>query len=316
LRIAFEKLRLKLEKEGLFTLERKRPLPTFPERIGLITAKNSQAYTDFIKVLGERMGGIKIYFYPVQVQGRGSVESILGAIRYFNKKLANLDLLVLTRGGGSLEDLLSFNDEQVARAIFSSKIPVVCGVGHEKDVSLADLVADKRASTPSNAAELIVRHRKEVLRQVEDLVKSIHFHLNSQLQENKKLVHYLVSKLKSSLQQKIRDLRFLIKRFTREFENYEEKIGDLLGNVRVQKIQLVRAVQIWLQQNKEKLENLIRLLKSLDYRQILKRGFSITINNKGKILKEIKKVKRNEDIASQLFDGRIYSKVFRTEVKR
>jgi len=262
------------------------------------------------------MGGIKIYFHPVQVQGRGSIESILAAIEYFNKKLANLDLLVLTRGGGSLEDLLSFNDEQVARGIFSSKIPVICGVGHEKDISLADLVADKRASTPSNAAELIVRHREEILRQIEDSVRLIHFHLNSQLQEKKQLVRHLVSKLKSSLQQKIKDLRFLIKRFAREFESYEEKIRDLLDNVKVQKTQLVRVVQFWLQQNKEKLENLVRLLKSLDYRRVLKRGFSITMDKKGKILKEIEEIKKNEDITSQLFNGKIYSKVFRTEVKK
>lgn len=316
LRIAFEKLKQKLDKEGLFAPERKRPLPMFPEQIGLITAKNSQAYSDFIKVLAERMGGIKIYFHPVQVQGKGSVESILAAINYFNKNLSHLDLLVLTRGGGSLEDLLSFNDEQVARAIFSSKIPIVCGVGHEGDFSLADLVADKRASTPSNAAELIVRHKEEVIRQIDDSVKLMSLHLNQLLKEKENLIYLAVARLKNSVNQKIRDLRSLIRRFVKEFGLYGERLERVLVDTNVQKNQLVKAVGFWFQQKLSQLDSLTRLLKSLDYRRVLARGFSITIDKKGRILKAAGRVKKNEDISSQLFNGKIYSRVFRTEVKK
>lgn len=316
LRVAFEKLKFKLEKEGLFDLERKRPLPMFPERIGLITAKNSQAYSDFIKVLGGRMGGIKIYFCPVQVQGRGSVESILGALEYFNRNLRNLDLLVLTRGGGSLEDLLSFNDEQVARAIFSSKIPVVCGVGHEDDVTLADLVADKRASTPSNAAELIVRHREEVLRQVNDSIRLIKLRLNQLLREKHRLVYLAVARLKNSVNQKVRELRFLISRFVKEFSLYDQRIKRVFVDADGQKSQLVKAAKYWYQQNTSKLDNLLRLLKSLDYHRVLERGFSITMDKNEMVLRGIKGVKKNEDISNLLFDGKIYSKVLRTEVKK
>lgn len=313
LQIAFEKLKLKLEKEGLFDPERKRPLPVFPEQIGLITAKNSQAYSDFIKILGERMGGIKIYFYPVQVQGRNSVDSILNAFDYFNKNLANIDLLVLTRGGGSLEDLLSFNDEQVVRAIFSSKIPVVCGVGHEENVSLADLAADLRASTPSNAAELIVRQRTEVLRQVNDSVKFIVSRLNRLLKEKQYFIYHAVARLKNSSAQKIKDMHFLISRFAKECGVFERRIKTVSIEIERKKTRLIQGIKLWQHRYVSKLDNLIRLLKSLDYHRLLKRGFSITMDKRGRILKEIKKVKKNESLDTLLFDGKIYSKVFKTE---
>ena len=313
LQIAFEKLKLKLEKEGLFDPERKRPLPVFPEQIGLITAKSSQAYSDFIKILGERMGGIKIYFYPVQVQGRNSVDSILTAFNYFNKKLANIDLLVLTRGGGSLEDLLSFNDEQVVRAIFSSKIPVVCGVGHEENVSLADLAADLRASTPSNAAELIVRQRTEVLRQVNDSVKFIVSRLNRLLKEKQYFIYHAVARLKNSSAQKIKDVRFLISRFAKECGVFERRVKTVSIEIERKKTRLIQGIKLWQHRYVSKLDNLIRLLKNLDYHRLLKRGFSITMDKCGRILKEIKKVKKNESMDTLLFDGKIYSKVFKTE---
>ena len=313
LQIAFEKLKLKLEKEGLFDPERKRPLPVFPEQIGLITAKSSQAYSDFIKILGERMGGIKIYFYPVQVQGRNSVDSILTAFNYFNKKLANIDLLVLTRGGGSLEDLLSFNDEQVVRAIFSSKIPVVCGVGHEENVSLADLAADLRASTPSNAAELIVRQRTEVLRQVNDSVKFIVSRLNRLLKERQYFIYHAVARLKNSSAQKIKDMHFLISRFAKECGVFERRIKTVSIEIERKKTRLIQGIKLWQHRYVSKLDNLIRLLKNLDYHRLLKRGFSITMDKRGRILKEIKKVKKNESMDTLLFDGKIYSKVFKTE---
>ena len=313
LRLAFQKLKLKLEKEGLFDPERKRPLPVFPEQIGLITAKNSQAYSDFIKILGERMGGIKIYFYPVQVQGRNSVNSILNAFDYFNKNLANIDLLVLTRGGGSLEDLLSFNDEQVVRAIFSSKIPVVCGVGHEENVSLADLAADLRASTPSNAAELIVRQRTEVLRQVNDSVKFIVSRLNRLLKEKQYFIYHAVARLKNSSAQKIKDMHFLISRFAKECGVFERRIKTVSIEIERKKTRLIQGIKLWQHRYVSKLDNLIRLLKNLDYHRLLKRGFSITMDKCGRILKEIKKVKKNESMDTLLFDGKIYSKVFKTE---
>lgn len=313
LRIAFEKLKLKLEREGLFDETRKRPLPAFPQKIGLITAKNSQAYADFIKVLAERMGGIKIYFYPVQVQGKDSVDSILSAFEYFNKKLPFLDLLVLTRGGGSLEDLLAFNDEQVARAIFASKTPVVCGVGHEKDVSLADLVADLRASTPSNAAELIVRERNEVLKEVAYSITSIEKSLRYKIREKEGIINKAVNILKNAIAKQINNLYQLIFRFSKEFNLFGQRTELITQKIINLKAHLTRTVDFWLKENKAWVNNLIRLLKSLDYHQVLKRGFSITTDRQGRIIKAVKEVSKDKDIISRLFDGKIYSKVFSTE---
>ncbi len=162
LRRAFELLKRKLADEGLFAPERKRPLPRFPRRIGLIASAESAAYGDFLRILGNRWGGLEIVLADVQVQGRSAAGQIVAAFRYFNEHPAAAEVLVLTRGGGSLEDLQAFNSEEVARAVFGSRLPVVVAVGHERDESLADHVADVRASTPSNAAEILVPDRREV----------------------------------------------------------------------------------------------------------------------------------------------------------
>ncbi len=164
LRRAYELLKARLAKEGLFDIARKRILPRYPRRIGLITSRDAAAYSDFLKILRERWGGLEILFINVAVQGVGAVPQIVRAIEAMQRE--NIDVMVITRGGGSLEDLAAFNSEKVARAVFSSRIPVVVGVGHERDESLADFVADVRASTPSNAAELIVPHRREVRSEV------------------------------------------------------------------------------------------------------------------------------------------------------
>jgi exodeoxyribonuclease VII large subunit len=162
LRRAFELLKKKLSEEGLFAPERKRRIPRFPRRIGLIASRESAAYTDFLRILGNRWGGVEVLSAHVQVQGRDAVREIVGAFRYFNARADGVDVLVLTRGGGSLEDLQAFNSEDVARAVFSSRIPVIVGVGHERDETLADHVADVRASTPTNAAEIVAPDRREL----------------------------------------------------------------------------------------------------------------------------------------------------------
>lgn len=167
-----EKLKQKLQAEGLFAEGRKKFLPRFPERIGVISSKDSAAWKDFKKVLTHRFRNLQLILRNVLVQGEKSPEQIVEAIRLFNLE-REVDLIVLTRGGGSLEDLWGFNDERVARAIAVSTIPVVSAVGHEKDVTIADLVADHRSSTPSNAAEEIVPHGDELARQLDDFAFKI-----------------------------------------------------------------------------------------------------------------------------------------------
>ncbi len=171
----FKELLTRLQKEGLFDEARKKPLPRYPETIGLITSEDAAAYTDVLKVLKEKIE-CRVLFYPVKVQGLGSESSVVNGLEYVNKHKP-VDVLMLVRGGGSMEDLQTFNSEKVARAIASSRIPVIVGVGHERDVTIADLVADRRASTPTNAAEIVLPSKKEmgeyVKRQIQSISESV-----------------------------------------------------------------------------------------------------------------------------------------------
>ncbi len=165
---ASDLLEAQLEKEGLFAEERKRPLPYPPQSIGLITSRESAAYADFIKIINARWGGLDIQLYDIQVQGEQAPSQIIKGISYFNAHAAPPDVLVITRGGGSAEDLQAFSTEGVTRAIAASRIPTLVAVGHEIDITLAERAADKRASTPSNAAELLTpdkRHQQTLLEQ-------------------------------------------------------------------------------------------------------------------------------------------------------
>ncbi|MBU6401719.1 MAG: exodeoxyribonuclease VII large subunit, partial [Verrucomicrobia bacterium] len=160
LQMAFERLKERLNAEGLFAPERKRPLPRFPRRIGLVTSPTGAAIRDVLHVMARRYAGVELMLAPCRVQGEGAAEEIAGAIRLLNQWSASrgasgLDLIVVTRGGGSLEDLWAFNEEVVARAIFDSAVPVVSAVGHEIDFTISDFVADVRAATPSAAAEIV-----------------------------------------------------------------------------------------------------------------------------------------------------------------
>ncbi|MBU0671064.1 exodeoxyribonuclease VII large subunit [Patescibacteria group bacterium] len=184
----FDRLKKQLEKEGLFDDGRKRALPKFPQKIGLITSESAAAYTDVMRVLKNRWSGLEIVFYPVQVQGNGAESSIIEGLNFLNEEQPDLEAILLTRGGGSMEDLHAFNNEEVARAIFASNIPVLSGVGHERDVTIADMVADKRAATPSNAAELLVPHKDDLVFQIENFEKLLQNELASMIDDKKGLI--------------------------------------------------------------------------------------------------------------------------------
>ncbi|MFH1565935.1 MAG: exodeoxyribonuclease VII large subunit [bacterium] len=287
LKVSFEKLKNQLESEGLFDERRKRKLPLFPQKVGLITAKNSQAYFDFVKVLTARMGGIKIFFYPVQVQGRESAKTIVKAFEFFNQKFDDLDAVVLTRGGGSLEDLQSFNTEEVARAIYTSKFPVVCGVGHEKDISIADMVCDLRASTPSNSAELIAAQKDYILSKITSNFNYLYSTLTNLKDQKKYEINRNIMVLEKSLSEKSERIKTGVNKFLFQIEKFEMSVKH--------KISLVK-------------ENL-RLLNSLDYKNVLKRGFSVTYTFEGKVLKSIENATLNSTITTELLDGKIKSRV-------
>ncbi len=169
----FELLKAKLEAEGLFAPERKRALPRVPQHVGVITSSESAAYADFCKIINERWGGVRVEVAHTQVQGDPAADQIIRAITYFNTLETLPEVLVIIRGGGSAEDLLTFNDEALARAIASSRIPTLVGVGHEVDHTLADMVADRRAATPTNAAEILVPDKQEIIRSTQQQVAAL-----------------------------------------------------------------------------------------------------------------------------------------------
>jgi exodeoxyribonuclease VII large subunit len=167
IRRAFELLRAKLDKEGLFAAERKRVLPALPATVGVISSTDAAGYKDFIKILGQRFGGLEITVAHTQVQGEGAAEQIIAALKYFNELNEPPEIVAIVRGGGSRDDLVAFDDEPLVRAIAASRVPVLTGIGHEIDTTLADLAADVRASTPSNAAEILVPDRREIVASVD-----------------------------------------------------------------------------------------------------------------------------------------------------
>lgn len=291
LKIAFEKLKMQLEKEGLFDESRKRALPEFPQRVGLITAKNSEAYKDFIKILQDRMGGLHVYVAPVSVQGERAVTSIMNALKYFNTQMPDLDALVICRGGGSLEDLHAFNDEHVARAIFASQIPVVCGVGHEGDVTLADLVADVRASTPSNAAEILVAERQNMLQLTNQLTNRIYQAYRGELKDKQHRVRHAAVVIEHSMRDHVRQIESAIQTFYRTLSLVQSHIQSKITDV----------------------QHTERLLRSLDYRSILRRGFTITRNDAGEIVRSIRNVHSQSGLLTTVGDGTIFSRVTQSE---
>ncbi|MDB5186840.1 MAG: exodeoxyribonuclease large subunit [Candidatus Saccharibacteria bacterium] len=173
LKKSFELLREKLDKEGLFAVERKRALPGLPHHVAVISSVQAAGYADFVKILDDRWGGLQIDVASVQVQGAGAPDQMIQALKYFNSQESLPEVIVIIRGGGSADDLSAFNDELLVREIAASRIPTLVGVGHEVDVSLADMVADVRAATPSNAAQILVPDRSEVIRAVRRQVQSL-----------------------------------------------------------------------------------------------------------------------------------------------
>ncbi|MEI6054268.1 MAG: exodeoxyribonuclease VII large subunit [Candidatus Saccharibacteria bacterium] len=213
LKKSFELLKAKLDSEGLFAVERKRRLPITPARIAVISSIQAAGYADFIKIINDRWGGVKVDVAHTQVQGADAPDQIIRAINYFNQQEIIPEVLVIIRGGGSADDLSAFNDELLVRAIASSRIPTLVGVGHENDESLADLVADIRASTPSNAAQIIVPDKTEIIRavkyQVSSLLPRILQAINQKEQALELILNGAMNKVVDSINNKLSDVKNL-----------------------------------------------------------------------------------------------------------
>jgi len=283
LKRAFELLQAKLEQEGLFDPARKRPLPRFPQRIGLITSGASAAYADFIKILEQRWGGLDVQLADIQVQGVAAPDQVINAISYFNEMATPPEVLVVIRGGGSLEDLQAFNTEAVARAIAASRAPVLVGVGHEVDISLADFAADQRAATPTDAARLVVPDRTEVMGQVANLRRQMEQALGSAIAERGHAIAHQVAALEH---------------FVR------------LPRARVETLEgrLLHSQRQILQLQRQKLVGLQRLMASFDPKATLKRGYAI-VRHEERVVTAADQVSPGNSLMIQLAAGTLKTRV-------
>lgn len=289
LKKAYDALKKKLEAEGLFDAARKRTLPRFPQRIGLITSRDAAAYGDFLRILNNRWGGVEVVFAHVRVQGNDAVPSILSALSDLSNLSDPLDLIVLTRGGGSLEDLHAFNDELVARAVYSSKIPVVVGVGHERDESLCDFVADVRASTPSNAAERIVPNRADVEYELLMMTRRMEERLTE-----------TVARRQLSVDRATRTVSLVLDRERQRFLSRTDRLTVAFGT--------------WKTTLRERLSTYERVLKQVDPKRVLARGYSIVTVN-GKVVSDSSNLEIGAEIGVQLAKGTADAQVLRTNGK-
>lgn len=287
LHIAFEELKQKLAKEGLFDADKKKPLPKYPKKIGVVTAPTGAAIRDIINILSRRFTYADIVLYPVLVQGENSAVSIVEAIKYFNKE-KTVDVMIVGRGGGSIEDLWSFNEEIVARAIFESEIPIVSAVGHEIDFTISDFVADLRAPTPSAAAELVVPSQKELIEKFGNVYNRLYV-CAKRFMENRLL------RLKNCTEKPV-------------MQNPVIKIDDkklYLDNI-VHRFEMTG--KLIMERKKQSLSVFASKLDGLSPLGTIARGFSVASGSQG-VIKSVSQVKSGDDITIRVSDGEIYTVV-------
>ncbi|MGK0209206.1 MAG: exodeoxyribonuclease VII large subunit [Patescibacteria group bacterium] len=294
LNIAFKQLKNKLEKQGLFADHKKKPIPKYPKQIAIITSPTGAAIQDITNVLRRRYPIVKIIIIPAIVQGPNAEESVIKSLQ-IAQSLKNIDTILMTRGGGSKEDLWCFNSETLAHNIAKSNTPIITGIGHEIDFTIADFVADKRAPTPSAAAELITPDSEEIL-----------FQLTNKQTQMKSLIDQTIRKYKDTLQY-IQDLPFFknpIERITQE----NQKLTHI-----TYKFNMILENNI---QNKQQQANILNeKLKALNPTEILQRGYSITTKD-NEIVKNTKQVNTGDDIQITLGNGKITAKITNIEHDR
>lgn len=326
---AFEALKQRLASEGLFAEERKRPLPTLPGRIGVITSPSGAAIRDILHVLERRFPAIEVVIYPVPVQGEGAAQKIAGALTLASDR-KECDVLLLARGGGSLEDLWAFNEEVVARAIIASQLPVVSGIGHEIDFTIADFAADRRAPTPSAAAELLSPDRTDWLarlRRLEDrlshgigirlqrehkklagLERRLHIqHPGRQLQERAQRCDELQMRLERATRNllEIRRARLAALRFRLERAGPNRQIERLGNRHRGLLSRLRQAVETRLLRTSGRLQTLGRALDAVSPLATLERGYAIVRRENGEVVREAKSLKVGDRLQTRLAKGEV-----------
>ena len=344
LKVAFEQIKLKLGKERLFDEDLKRPLPFFPRRVGVVTSPNGAAFHDILNVLSRRTRSVSIVLIPTRVQGEMAGEEIRQAIilaNQFNKtahEKEKIDVLIVGRGGGSAEDLWAFNEERLARQIRASEIPIISAVGHEIDWTIADLVADRRAPTPSAAAEIVAESEDQieafVRQRTQDLFQLIDYKL---LQSRADLQELAMSPVFVEFPQKIKDWRYetedfavrlndLLKEKLRAAEDRLEavksrlspiklssKLNDKKTRLAVLRERQISAVRKLIDAKDEDLKIRMASLDALSPLAVLRRGYSITTCEAGEIINSVSQIKQNTRVQIRLADGKLKAEVLETE---
>lgn len=305
---AFTALKAKLEAEGLFDESRKRALPRFPATIGLITSSDAAAYTDVLRILKNRYSPVTILHYETRVQGVEAVSQIVEAFEYFNAHPKSADALILTRGGGSLEDLQSFNHEDVCRAVFSSRIPVVCGVGHERDVTLAELVADKRASTPSNAAECATPDSQELRSAITRTIQTISHLLEARVSDISHEMRHSAQLLDDAFRLRRERMASLLGSFEIRTVQLAQRLAALQTSVNYTAQTLIEREGERLNRARARLDHLNVFVQSLSPTQILARGYTITRTGE-KVVYSAAELEPGAALETQFADGRVSSRV-------
>jgi exodeoxyribonuclease VII large subunit len=329
LQIAFEQLKAKLAAEGLFDRERKKPIPRLPRQIGIVTSPRGAALHDMLNILRRRHESVGVLIFPAQVQGDAAPSEVSAGVRYFNRS-KNVDVIVIARGGGSLEDLAAFNDEGLARAIAASEIPVISAVGHETDFTIADFVADLRAPTPSAAAELVIESKRQLEEQVENLHRRLGRGARYQLQRIKLRLtelsqHGAFARMREALRRHEQRLDELVYRMAQaEQKAIQAQIRRLdIASTRLRHLDLrmrlayfhkhlnthAASMQSTMRQllgaRRARLDHLTAQLQALSPTNILARGYALVFDARGRLVKDAAQMKSGDEITAQVAKGKI-----------
>ncbi len=321
LQLAFEQLKEKLKKEGLFDVSLKKKLPLLPKKVGVVTSPRGAAIIDIIRTLNRRFARLHILIYPVKVQGEGAANEITEGIDYLGSQ-PDIDVIIVGRGGGSLEDLWSFNEEQVARAIFRCPVPIISAVGHEIDFTIADFVADIRASTPSAAAEMVIEKEQSFLERIENLEKRIVHHLQYSVQERRHEVlslihHQAFQNFKVRLLNLIQRVDDLETRSGYVIRGMVQKMAESKSRAVLLQEMLSSSIKRALQDFHSRWERLSVELHNLSPLNILKKGYTLCWNTSlGRLIKKIEEVDRDDEVTVSFYQGEFTAQVREIDKKR
>jgi exodeoxyribonuclease VII large subunit len=304
---AFEQLKAKLQAEGLFDQARKRPLPTLPKHIAIVTSPTGAAIRDMLNVLGRRFKGAKVTLIPARVQGTGAAEEICAAIALANK-IKDVDVMIVGRGGGSIEDMWCFNEESVARAIAAARVPVISAVGHEIDFTIADFVADLRAPTPSAAAELVVKSAAELQNRIATDVRSLKLCIAKKLELKKHRVEQFTKRLVDP-QRKIEDAMLRCDELTQRLETlFMRGLDDRRLPLEHIAQRMSSSWTRYKERKQSEIEKMMALLDSLSPLKVVARGYSVvTVNNK--LINDVAQVKKGDIVQVQFARGTASAKI-------